>query len=301
MATSASSSLTSTTGASASTVSSSIPTSSHSRPSTPACRTRISACQGQSASPFFGLHPINIRDAPGPERLPPAPPGTSPCPKAPLTPSAAPTELALSGTWHDVNSNELAVFDCLETDVDYNVAEPGRVPRHRHRRARLPALGPARHHGRDPRQRHRHPYQLDGHPRHRRRLVRSPRRPGPDRRMRPHRGPDTRPHHALRDSRAECGRRLDLRPEGGLRDRDRHRRHTDHVRFLRVGRHAAFRCARRPRSLGDRAPAVRLRDGLCRGRAVRPHRLRRGGCRACPARVSSPGTSARPCSTCKVV
>jgi len=32
------------------------------------------------------------------------------------------TELALSGTWHDVNSSDLAVFDCLELDVDYNVA-----------------------------------------------------------------------------------------------------------------------------------------------------------------------------------
>ena len=43
-------------------------------------------------------------------------------PKAPITPHAAPTELALSGTWDDINSNDLAAFDCVEADVDYNVA-----------------------------------------------------------------------------------------------------------------------------------------------------------------------------------
>jgi hypothetical protein len=66
--------------------------------------------------PFFGLHAVNVRDAKdgGGRRVT--------VPKAPITPHAAPTALALSGTWHDVNSNDLAVFDCAEVDVDYNVA-----------------------------------------------------------------------------------------------------------------------------------------------------------------------------------
>ena len=66
--------------------------------------------------PFFGLHQVNICDAKA---------GATrhvTVPKTPITPHAAPTELALSGTWHDVNSNDLAVFDCPEVDVDYNVA-----------------------------------------------------------------------------------------------------------------------------------------------------------------------------------
>ena len=72
---------------------------------------------GPVCFPFFGLHQVNIRDAlaPGPTRY-------VTVPKTPITPHAAPTELALSATWHDVNSNDLAVFDCLEVDVDYNVA-----------------------------------------------------------------------------------------------------------------------------------------------------------------------------------
>ena len=71
---------------------------------------------GPVSFPFFGLHQVNIRDAlaPGPDRH-------VTVPKTPVTPHASPTELALSGTWHDVNSNDLAVFDCLEVDVDYNV------------------------------------------------------------------------------------------------------------------------------------------------------------------------------------
>jgi hypothetical protein len=72
---------------------------------------------GPVCFPFFGLHQVNIRDAlaPGPTRY-------VTVPKTPITPHAAPTQLALSGTWHDVNSNDLAVFDCLEVNVDYNIA-----------------------------------------------------------------------------------------------------------------------------------------------------------------------------------
>ena len=74
---------------------------------------------GPICFPFFGLHQVNIRDALA-RRRPPTRHVT--VPKTPITPHASPTELALSGTWHDVNSNDLAVFDCLEVDVDYNVA-----------------------------------------------------------------------------------------------------------------------------------------------------------------------------------
>ena len=72
---------------------------------------------GPISFPFFGLHPLNIRDA-----LATAPQRHVTVPKAPITPHAPPTELALSGTWHDVNSNDLAVFVCAEPDVDYDVA-----------------------------------------------------------------------------------------------------------------------------------------------------------------------------------
>lgn len=66
--------------------------------------------------PFFGLHQINVCDAKaGGGRF-------VTVPKAPITPHAAPTALALSGTWHDVGSAPLAAFDCLEMDVDYDVA-----------------------------------------------------------------------------------------------------------------------------------------------------------------------------------
>lgn len=66
--------------------------------------------------PFFGLHQINVRDAKaGSGRF-------VTVPKAPITPHAAPTALALSGIWHDVNSSQLAVFECPEAKVDYNAA-----------------------------------------------------------------------------------------------------------------------------------------------------------------------------------
>ncbi|MGB9376481.1 MAG: hypothetical protein WCB04_03105 [Mycobacteriales bacterium] len=71
--------------------------------------------------PFFGLHDVNIRDATDLLANSPRPRMVT-VPKASITPHARPTELALSGTWHDVNSDDLAVFECLEVDVDYNVA-----------------------------------------------------------------------------------------------------------------------------------------------------------------------------------
>jgi len=76
---------------------------------------------GPICFPFFGLHDINIRDATDLTTGLPHPRMVT-VPKTPITPHAPVTQLALSGTWHDVNSDDLAVFDCLEADVDYNVA-----------------------------------------------------------------------------------------------------------------------------------------------------------------------------------
>jgi len=76
---------------------------------------------GPVSFPFFGLHQVNIRDAKAQPGPPSGPPRHVTVPKTPITPHAVPTELALSGTWHDVGSNDLAVFNCREADVDYNV------------------------------------------------------------------------------------------------------------------------------------------------------------------------------------
>jgi hypothetical protein len=78
---------------------------------------------GPICFPFFGVHQVNISDALAyTTDNPPVATRFVTVPKTPITPHASPTELALSGTWHDVNSSDLAVFDCLEADVDYNVA-----------------------------------------------------------------------------------------------------------------------------------------------------------------------------------
>ncbi len=76
---------------------------------------------GPICFPFFGLHDVNIRDATDLTTSVPHP-RTVTVPKTPITPHAPVTRLALSRTWHDVNSDDLAVFACLEADVDYNVA-----------------------------------------------------------------------------------------------------------------------------------------------------------------------------------
>lgn len=76
---------------------------------------------GSVCFPFFGLHDINIRDATDLTTAAPHPRKVT-VPKAPLTPINMDTRLALSGNWHDVLSRDLAVFDCLEANVDYNVA-----------------------------------------------------------------------------------------------------------------------------------------------------------------------------------
>jgi hypothetical protein len=76
---------------------------------------------GPISFPFFGLHPVNIRDAINATSTSTPNPRMVTVPKTPITPHAQPTELALSGTWQDVHSNDLAVFQCPESDVDYNV------------------------------------------------------------------------------------------------------------------------------------------------------------------------------------
>lgn len=72
--------------------------------------------------PFFGLHDINVRDAtPDPALNPPWPhPRHVTVPKAAITPHAGPTDLALSGVWHDVSSAVLADVECADAKVDYN-------------------------------------------------------------------------------------------------------------------------------------------------------------------------------------
>jgi hypothetical protein len=76
---------------------------------------------GPICFPFFGLHDVNIRDAT--DLTTPTPhPRMVTVPKAPITPHAPATQLALTGTWHDVLAADLAAFDCLEANVDYNVA-----------------------------------------------------------------------------------------------------------------------------------------------------------------------------------
>lgn len=76
---------------------------------------------GSVSFPFFGLHDINIRDATDLNEPAPHPRHVT-VPKAPLTPINMDTNLALAGAWHDVLSQDLAVFDCLDANVDYNVA-----------------------------------------------------------------------------------------------------------------------------------------------------------------------------------
>jgi hypothetical protein len=72
--------------------------------------------------PFFGLHDINVRDAtPDPALKPPWPhPRHVTVPKTAITPSGAPTDLALSGVWHDVLSAVIADVECVDAQVDYN-------------------------------------------------------------------------------------------------------------------------------------------------------------------------------------
>lgn len=83
---------------------------------------------GSVILPFFGPHHVNVQDAavrpPPPPSIPPEPrpyPRHVTVPKTAITAGSAPTDLALTGVWHDVNSDELARFDCPDPDVDYNV------------------------------------------------------------------------------------------------------------------------------------------------------------------------------------
>lgn len=77
---------------------------------------------GSVCFPFFGLHPVNIRDATDLTSSSTPLPREVTVPKTPITPHALPTQLALSGTWQDLHSDDLAVFACPEADVSYNVA-----------------------------------------------------------------------------------------------------------------------------------------------------------------------------------
>lgn len=75
------------------------------------------AVSGMVSLPFFGMHFINVLDT----RVPDVPSARHvTVPKTPQTPSAAPTQLALTGTWHDVNLKDLAKFECADVDVNYH-------------------------------------------------------------------------------------------------------------------------------------------------------------------------------------
>ncbi|MFN8192768.1 MAG: hypothetical protein U0R80_00625 [Nocardioidaceae bacterium] len=86
----------------------------------PAVQDPYLGVSGPVCFPFFGLHDINVRDATDINVMPR--PRHVTVPKNPITPHAPVTQLALAGTWHDVNSDDLAIFTCVEADVDYNVA-----------------------------------------------------------------------------------------------------------------------------------------------------------------------------------
>jgi hypothetical protein len=77
---------------------------------------------GNVGFPFFGLHPVNVSDAIGDATMPAPANRLVTVPKTPITPDPGVTALALSGTWHDSNSEALSTFTCLEADVDYNIA-----------------------------------------------------------------------------------------------------------------------------------------------------------------------------------
>jgi hypothetical protein len=81
------------------------------------------ATSGTVVFPFFGVHPLNIRDATDPITASPFFSRRVTVPKAPLVPGWPATDLALAGTWKDIVSNDLAVFACPDVQVDYN--DPG--------------------------------------------------------------------------------------------------------------------------------------------------------------------------------
>ncbi|NQX13465.1 hypothetical protein HQQ80_17700 [Microbacteriaceae bacterium VKM Ac-2855] len=75
---------------------------------------------GDVVFPFFGVHHVNVRDAIGdPTVMRPFPRHVT-VPASAITPHGHTTELALAGTWYDVNTAELARFDCPEMQVGYN-------------------------------------------------------------------------------------------------------------------------------------------------------------------------------------
>jgi hypothetical protein len=94
-------------------------------PGTAAAHDPYLGVSGSICFPFFGVHQVNIRDA-SDQRSGASPfPRHVTVPKAPITPRSLPTDLALSGTWDDITSSQLAAFDCLDVDVDYN--EPSQL------------------------------------------------------------------------------------------------------------------------------------------------------------------------------
>ena len=78
------------------------------------------ATSGTIVFPFFGVHPLNIRDATHSTTGSPFFGRNVTVPKAPLGPGWPMTNLALAGTWQDITSNDLVVAACQDANVDYH-------------------------------------------------------------------------------------------------------------------------------------------------------------------------------------
>jgi hypothetical protein len=79
------------------------------------------ATAGSICFPFFGMRTVNILDTIGSSAAPYLGRNVT-VPKAPIGPGWTGTDLALAGTWKDIVSSDLAVFECPDAQVDYNTA-----------------------------------------------------------------------------------------------------------------------------------------------------------------------------------
>jgi hypothetical protein len=80
------------------------------------------ATSGTIVFPFFGVHPLNIRDAIGSKAASPSFGRNVTVPKAALRAGWPATDIALNGTWKNITSNDVAVVACQDPQVDYNTA-----------------------------------------------------------------------------------------------------------------------------------------------------------------------------------
>ena len=71
---------------------------------------------------FFGAGYVNIRDARDSNASAPYFNRNVTVPKTGVSPGCKDTNLHLAGTWKDIISNDLAIFDCPDADVDYHTS-----------------------------------------------------------------------------------------------------------------------------------------------------------------------------------